>query len=214
MPYLPIRFFKSHAVLTGRATAREVFTSSGTTGSVPSRHFVRDLGWYEEFCQRGFAASYGPIDQYCVLALLPSYLERQGSSLVYMARQFIAHSLDEDSGFYLDEYEALHHLLLKKIKLGQKELVMGVTFGLLDFAERYQLPPNHCIIMETGGMKGRRKEMTRAEVHRVLRAALGVSHIHSEYGMTELLSQAYSRGAGRFSCSPWMRYYLPGQRSL
>lgn len=207
IPFLPISFFKSHKVITGPEEAELVFTSSGT-GGAPSRHYVRDPDLYRKTFNSGFRHFYGPVSEYCVLALLPAYLEREGSSLVYMADQMIRDSSDPDSGFYLHDLDALYRLMLKKINSGVKVVLLGVTFALLDFAERFSLPENDIVIMETGGMKGRRREMVRSEVHEVLTRKLGVKKVHSEYGMTELLSQAYSQVNGRFRTPPWMRIMI------
>ena len=173
-----------------------------------SRHLVSDVRLYEKSCRLGFERLYGNTEDFCVLALLPSYLERSGSSLIYMAQKMIETSNDKDSGFYLDEWEQLREVVMQKIKEGKKTVLLGVSFALLDFAERYQLPDNDMIIMETGGMKGRRREMIREELHQVLMKKLGVNSIHSEYGMTELLSQAYSQRNGRFTTPPWMKVMI------
>ncbi len=205
IPFLPISFFKTHQIKSGSFEANQIFTSSGTTGQLTSRHFVEDVTLYEASCKVGFERVYGAISDYCVLALLPSYLERTGSSLIYMAERMIEQSRDAESGFYLDNLEELYTVLLKKIKAKKKTLLLGVSFALLDFAERFQLPANELIVMETGGMKGRRKEMIRSELHNILAPKFGVKKIHSEYGMTELMSQAYSRASGRFTTPNWMK---------
>lgn len=210
IPFLPIRFFKSHTIKTTAFDSSVVFESSGTTGSINSRHFVKDIELYKESFTKGFELFYGPVKDWCIIGLLPSYLERQNSSLVYMVNELIQKSGHANSGFYLNEFEQLFNLLTELEKRKQKILLMGVTFGLLDFAESYssQINPglfNHTIIMETGGMKGRRREMIRQEVHDNLKNAFHVPLIHSEYGMTELLSQAYSGGNGIFGCPPWMK---------
>ena len=205
IPFLPIQFFKSKTVITGDAKVESVFTSSGTTGSVPSKHYVTDLALYEQSFLHAFERFYGNIESFCVLALLPSYLERSGSSLIYMANRLIEKSKHEASGFYLDNLEALKKQLAQLEAQGTKTLLLGVSFALLDLAESFGQDLKHTIVMETGGMKGRRKEMVRDELHQVLKQGLGVSHIHSEYGMTELLSQAYSKGNGLFHCPPWMK---------
>lgn len=205
IPFLPISFFKNHAVLSSAEPIQVTFTSSGTTGMITSSHGVTDPLWYEESFRRAFQLFYGDIKDYCVLALLPSYLEREGSSLIYMVRDLIEQSQNPDSGFYLynhdDLYAQLQHQQAKK----QPTILFGVTFALLDFAEQYHINFPELIIMETGGMKGRRKEMIREELHTILCNGFGVPAIHSEYGMTELLSQAYSKGQGIFECPPWMR---------
>ncbi len=205
IPYLPISFFKNHEVKSDNAQIQTVFTSSGTTGMITSRHLVTDVSWYEESFRKAFELFYGDIKTYTVLALLPSYLEREGSSLIYMAADLIKGSQNPDSGFYLYNHEELNQQLLKQQQAGKPTLLIGVTFALLDFVETYQLNFPKLIVMETGGMKGRRKEMIREELHSLLCDGFGVKHIHSEYGMTELLSQAYSKGDGIFACPPWMK---------
>ena len=210
IPFLPIRFFKTHPVKTTSFDTATIFESSGTTGSVNSRHFIKDMELYKESFTKGFEFSYGPVEDWCIIGLLPSYLERQNSSLVYMVNELIKQSGNNNSGFYLHEYEQLFNLLKVLEKKKQKTLLIGVTFALLDFAETYSSHFykgffNYTIIMETGGMKGRRKEMIRQEVHDILKTSFDVSLIHSEYGMTELLSQAYSNGNGIFKCPPWMK---------
>lgn len=210
IPFLPIRFFKSHLIKTTAFDTTTIFESSGTTGSINSRHFVKDVELYKESFTKGFELFYGPVKDWCIIGLLPSYLERQNSSLVYMVNKLIELSGHEDSGFYLNEFEQLFNLLQALEKKKQKTLLIGVTFGLLDFAEAYslQIHPglfNHTIVMETGGMKGRRREMIRQEVHDILKKAFHVPVIHSEYGMTELLSQGYSDGNGIFKSPPWMK---------
>ena len=208
IPFLPIRFFKTHAVKTGDFEPEVVFESSGTTGMVNSRHLVKDLSLYKESFTRAFDLFYGPVSDYCILGLLPSYLERGNSSLVLMVDELIRRSGHAQSGFYLDEYAKLAGLLKELEARQQKTLLIGVSFALLDFAEQYRFPLKHTIIMETGGMKGRRKELIRAELHAILQQAFSVNNIHSEYGMTELLSQAYSKGAGIYHCPPWMKVLL------
>lgn len=209
IPFLPISLFKSHEVKTGYFAPAEVFTSSGTTGNSVSRHFIEDVSLYHRACSNAFERAYGPVKDYCVLALLPSYLDRDGSSLIYMAQRMIEKSTDADSGFYLNNFAELFNLLQKKINEGKKTLLLGVSFALLDFVESYQLPANNnLVVMETGGMKGRRKEMIRAELHALLTPGFGVPLIHSEYGMTELMSQAYSKGQGRFHTPPWMQIWV------
>lgn len=205
IPFLPIRFFKSHHVQTTYFTPQLIFESSGTTGAVNSRHFIKDLSVYEESFRKGFELSYGHAADWCIVGLLPSYLERQHSSLVYMMNSLIIQSGHSQSGFYLNEWDKLHMLLCDLEKKKQKTLLVGVTFALLDFAEKFSMNLKHTVIMETGGMKGRRIEMIRPEVHKILKDAFQVPFIHSEYGMTELLSQAYSKGEGVFNCPPWMK---------
>lgn len=205
IPFLPVSFFKTHSVKTGDFVAETVFESSGTTGSINSRHQVKDLLLYKESFTRGFELFYGPVTDWCIIGLLPSYLERENSSLVYMVNELIKLSSHPLSGFYLNEYEKLSAMLEEAEAKQQKTLLIGVTFALLDFAERFPLQLKYTVIMETGGMKGRRKEMIRAEVHDLLKKGFGITAVHSEYGMTELLSQAYSKGEGIFSASPWMK---------
>jgi phenylacetate-coenzyme A ligase PaaK-like adenylate-forming protein len=205
IPFLPIEFFKSHRVVSSASPEQVTFTSSGTTGIVTSRHFVTDVSWYTESFRNAFQLFYGDITNYTVLALLPSYLEREGSSLIYMADDLIKQSNDADSGFFLYNHEELYRQLIKQQLSKKPTLLIGVTFALLDFIEQYQFIFPELIVMETGGMKGRRKEMIREELHDTLCAGFGVDMIHSEYGMTELLSQAYSKGNGIFECPPWMK---------
>ena len=205
IPFLPIQFFKSHAVLSSTQAVKETFTSSGTTGSSVSKHMVTDLSWYTKSYTKGFEHFYGPIEEYTVLGLLPNYLERDGSSLIYMVDDFIKKSNKPASGFYLNNLTELSKTLIALDKKGEKVLLIGVTFALLDLIERQQFKLQNTIIMETGGMKGRRKEIIRNELHEILCAGFGVSKIYSEYGMTELLSQGYSSGDGVFDCPPWMK---------
>ncbi|CAM1360356.1 LuxE/PaaK family acyltransferase [Tenacibaculum xiamenense] len=205
IPFLPIQFFKSREVLSSKDPIQETFSSSGTTGSVTSKHFVTDLSWYEKSYLLGFKHFYGDISDYVVLALLPNYLERKGSSLIYMVDDLIKRSGNPESGFYLNNLSELAKTLIDLEEKGKKILLIGVSFALLDLIEEYQFSLKNTIIMETGGMKGRRKELIRAELHELLKKGFGVSEIHSEYGMTELLSQGYSNGNGIFNCPPWMK---------
>jgi phenylacetate-coenzyme A ligase PaaK-like adenylate-forming protein len=205
IPFLPISFFKSHAVVSNTDEVQVTFTSSGTTGMINSRHMVTDVSWYEESFRRAFQIFYGDIKDYCVLALLPSYLERDGSSLIYMAEDLVKQSGNPDSGFFLYNHDDLHKRLKKQQQAKKPTLLIGVTFALLDFVEQHQIDFPELIVMETGGMKGRRKEMIREELHETLCKGFGVDMTHSEYGMTELLSQAYSKGDGIFNCPPWMK---------
>ena len=205
IPFLPISFFKSHKVLSITDPYETVFTSSGTTGITTSSHYVTDISWYIESFRAAFNLFYGDIKSYTVLALLPSYLEREGSSLIYMAEDMIKQSGNPDSGFFLYNHDELCNKLEEQQKAGKPTLLIGVTFALLDFIEKYTLDFPELIVMETGGMKGRRKEMIREELHEKLCKGFGVDTIHSEYGMTELLSQAYSKGKGIFNCPPWMK---------
>jgi phenylacetate-coenzyme A ligase PaaK-like adenylate-forming protein len=205
IPFMPIQFFKEFQVKTTDFEPEKVFLSSGTTGSIQSKHLVKDLNWYDWSFREAFDYFYGPIEDYVVLALLPSYLERDGSSLIYMADDFIKRSKYKESGFYLNNRKELVENLNELEKSGKKTLLLGVSFALLDLVEEHPFSLKHTIVMETGGMKGRRKEMIREELHQVLASGFGVEHIHSEYGMTELLSQAYSKGKGIFQCPPWMK---------
>lgn len=208
IPFLPIQFFKSHAVVTNNETPQAIFTSSGTTGMTTSQHLVTDVTLYEESYRRGFSQFYGNIENYVVLALLPSYLEREGSSLIYMVEDLIQLSNQPESGFYLNNHEELIEKLIALDSEGQNVILIGVTYALLDLIEKRKFQFQNTIIMETGGMKGKRKEMIREELHEQLCAGFGVSSIHSEYGMTELLSQAYSLGEGIFECPSWMQILI------
>lgn len=208
IPYLPIGFFKTHRVLSSTDPVSCTFKSSGTTGMQQSQHLVTDLSLYERSFQEAFIQFYGPVADYCFLALLPSYQEREGSSLIYMVDALIKGSHHEESGYFLHNHADLYAQLLNLKGRGQKTILIGVTYALLDFLELYQLDYPELVIMETGGMKGKRKEMVREELHGVLKSGFGVPAIHSEYGMTELLSQAYSLGEGIFKCPGWMRVVL------
>lgn len=205
IPFLPIQFFKSHTIVSNSKSAEATFTSSGTTGSIVSKHFVSDLEIYKQSFRRGFKSFYGAIEEYTVLALLPSYLEREGSSLVYMANDMIEQSKQPESGFYLHDLEALKNTLLRLEAKGEKTLLIGVSYALLDLIESHSFNLKHTIVMETGGMKGQRKELVKSELHSILRHGFGIDKIHSEYGMTELLSQAYSKGDGVFEMPSWMK---------
>jgi hypothetical protein len=205
IPFLPVSFFKTHSVRTTAFEPEVVFESSGTTGTGGSRHEVRSLPLYKRSFLDGFEHFYGPVGDWCIIGLLPAYLERSNSSLVVMVDELIRRSGHPESGFYLYEHDKLYDVLRGLEGRGQKTLLIGVTFALLDFAEAYSLPLRHTIVMETGGMKGRRKEITRQELHGFLTERLGLKSIHAEYGMTELLSQAYSAGHGLFEAAPWMK---------
>ena len=205
LPFLPISFFKQHMIKTGDWNSQVVFESSGTTGQIRSRHHMKSLDHYHSVSLAGFRRYYGDPENYDILALLPSYLERDNSSLVEMARHLISLSKSENSGFYLDEYQRLAETLEKSKGGKRKRILLGVSFALWEFTEQYDVEDEDLIIMETGGMKGRRQELTRGELHRILGNGFGVQTIHSEYGMTELTSQAYSHGDGIFSSPPWMR---------
>ena len=208
IPFLPIGFFKTHKVFANNSIPKFIFTSSGTTGMQTSKHYVANIKLYEQSFARAFEQFYGNIKDYCVLALLPSYLERKGSSLIYMAKNLIEQSDHTDSGFYLHNYKQLAKKLDKLNQTKQKTLLLGVTYALLDLAEQYPQKLNNTIIMETGGMKGQRKELVREELHTTLCEAFKVKSIHSEYGMTELLSQAYSKKNGVFETPPWMKIII------
>ncbi|UYQ91292.1 acyl transferase [Chitinophaga horti] len=205
IPFLPIQFFKSHRVVCGQFEPEVVFESSGTTQTINSRHEVKDADIYQRSYLTCFEQFYGPVSDYVVLGLLPSYLERKSSSLVHMVQDMIARSGQPESGFYLYEHDKLKSTLEALEAQGRKVLLIGVTFGLLDFATNYELQLKNTIVMETGGMKGRREEWTREEVHAYLKDRLGVQQVHAEYGMTELLSQAYSLADSRFHTPAWMK---------
>ena len=216
IPFLPVEQFKKNTVKTGQWEAESVFSSSTTTGGTPSLHYVKSVAEYDQVYLAGFKREYGPIENWTVLALLPSYLEREGSSLVHMAEGLIQASESEESGFYLYNHEDLMKVLVRLKTHKCPTLLLGVTFALLDFAEKianddFEIGPElhfpELHIMETGGMKGRRKELIREEAHAILRNSFPVSALDSEYGMTELLSQAYLNGSDFFKCPPWMRVY-------
>lgn len=213
IPFLPISFFKTDEIKTGKFNADIIFKSSGTTQTVNSQHHVKDASIYAKSFTSGFEKMYGDLKGWCILGLLPSYLEKGDSSLVYMVDNFIKQSQHGQSGFYLYDLDKLKETLLSLERADQRTLLIGVTYALLDFAEKF--PPDsyretlkNTIIMETGGMKGRREELTRMEVHERLRKAFGKNEIQSEYGMTELLSQAYAKDKGRFQCPPWMKVLI------
>lgn len=208
IPFLPVDFFKSHKIITGKEKAEKVFLSSGTTGTIQSKHFVSNISVYEKSIRKGFEFFYGDIRNYCILALLPSYLEKKGSSLVYMVNDLIKQSKHKESGFYLNNITELVKKLIKLNSLNQKVILIGVTYALLDIAENHSLNTPNLILIETGGMKGKRKELIREELHNVLCKGFNISSVHSEYGMTELLSQAYSKGKGIFKTPPWMKILI------
>lgn len=205
IPFLPIEFFKSHPIKTTNFKEQATFLSSGTTGQNQSKHFVKDISIYEKSYSQAFKHFYGNIEEYCVLALLPSYMEREGSSLIYMIDDLIKKSKHPKSGFFLKNEAFLIENLQFLTKKKQKTILFGVSFALLDLAEKYKIDLSEVIIMETGGMKGRREELTREELHTIYKKSFNVNHIHSEYGMTELLSQAYSEGEGVFYTPSWMK---------
>ncbi len=207
IPFLPIQFFKSRSIISGNAEPAITFSSSGTTGSITSKHHVTDLSLYEDSFRTAFAKAYGNPSDFVILALLPSYLERSGSSLIYMVDDLIKSSNHPDSGFYLNNLDELANKLVTLDTSEKKVLLIGVSFALLDLVEKHTFNLSNTIIMETGGMKGRRKEIIRPELHKILSTGFGVEKIHSEYGMTELLSQGYSSGDGIFTTPPWMKVY-------
>ena len=208
IPFLPISFFKSHKVVSSEFEPEAIFESSGTTQLVKSKHFVKSVNLYSQSFLLGFEKFYGPITNYCILGLLPSYLEQKNSSLVFMVNELIQKSKHSQSGFYLNEFDLLAKTLIQLEEAMQKTLLIGVTFALLDFAKEYSIPLKHTIVMETGGMKGRQEEITRQEVHHRLKKSFQSETIHIEYGMTELLSQAYSQGNGIFKTPPWIQLFL------
>lgn len=208
IPFLPIRFFKTHRITTTTFKTHTIFESSGTTTTVNSKHYIKDTELYRKSFMLGFEKFYGSVKNKCILGLLPSYLERNNSSLVYMVEELIKESKNDLSGFYLYDYDKMYSTIVHNEILKQDTIVIGVTYALLDFAAQHPLQLRNTIIMETGGMKGRKEEMTRQEVHARLQSSLGLSLIHSEYGMTELLSQAYSKGDGIFHCPAWMKVIL------
>ena len=205
IPFLPIHFFKNHKIIAKGFSEEMIFSSSGTTGSSISKHFVSSLQLYENSFEKAFINQYGKPSDYSILALLPSYLEREGSSLIYMVEHLIEKTKNENSGFYLYETDALIEKLGVLEKNKQKTILIGVSYALLDLIEKKNFHLKNTIVMETGGMKGRRREMIKEELHEILKRGFGVEKIHSEYGMTELLSQAYSVGDGIFECPPWMK---------
>ena len=208
LPFLPVEFFRYHRIITGNLPVQKIFESSGTTGNLTGRHYVCDTGLYTESFTNSFRYFYGNPADYMIAAMLPSYTERDNSSLVYMADHLISMSKSPLSGFYREREGTLINNIMSARKAGIKVLLLGVSFALLDLAEKEPADLTDVIIMETGGMKGRRKELTRTELHGILKKAFNVSSIHSEYGMTELLSQAYSKGDGIFYCPPWMKIIL------
>lgn len=225
IPFLPISLFKTQQIVTGQFEPALIFESSGTTQTNTSSHYVKDVAIYKESFKRAFEHFYGDPKDYCILALLPSYLERSNSSLVFMVEEFIKIGKHPSSGFFLYDHAKLSEILLQQEAKGQKTLLIGVTFALLDFVEKFPMAVKNTIVMETGGMKGRREELTREQIHEILQKAFTVDKIHSEYGMTELLSQAYSFGNGVFNCPPWMKvllreeddpknYSTPGDRGI
>ncbi len=208
IPFLPIRLFKDKKVYGSNKPEELIFTSSSTTGTGVSKHYLADMSLYEQSFRTGFEQFYGNPSRYTILALLPSYLEREGSSLIYMVEDLIRLSGKADSGFYIHNHAELYAKLCELKETREPTLLIGVSFALLDFVEHYPISFPELIVMETGGMKGRRKEIVREELHNILCKGVGVSTIHSEYGMTECLSQAYSFGRGMYRCPPWMKIYI------
>ncbi len=208
IPFLPIEFFKTHKVITGSEQAVKTFYSSGTTGKIRSSHYITDLSFYEKSFLTAFEQQYGKLNNFCILALLPTYLENESSSLVYMVNRLIKESGHPESGFYLHNLEKLAFKLKSLDQAKTKIILIGVSYALFDLAEKFPMNLFNTIIMETGGMKGKRKELTKKELHDFLSSKFGVESIHSEYGMTELLSQAYSRGDGKFYTPPWMKILI------
>lgn len=223
IPFMPISLFKTHKVLANDLTEELVFTSSGTTGMQTSKHYVAYVDWYQQSYRMGFELAFGSPKQYCILALLPSYLERGGSSLVYMVEDLIQSSHHPSSGFYLNQYDQLAQTIIQLEQQKQPTLLIGVSYALLDLIERHQFKLNYTKIIETGGMKGQRKELIKEEFYTNLKEGFGVYTIYSEYGMTELLSQAYSNADGMYNCPPWMQvlirdvndpfHYMPKSKS-
>ena len=207
IPFLPISFFKTEQIICQGRAVEEVFLSSGTSGD-QSKHLVSDISLYRESYLKAFELFYGDITQYCILSLLPNYREREGSSLIYMVDDLISKSKHEQSGFYLNDYESLSMRLQKLEKEGQKTILFGVSYALLDLAEQFPQKLEHTLIIETGGTKGKRKEMLKEELHQNLKAAFSLDVIHSEYGMSELLSQSYSNGEGIFKSPPWKKVLI------
>lgn len=212
IPFLPISFFKTHQVKTTSFVEEKIFSSSGTTGMEHSKHYIKSLDLYQKAFYASFNYFYGDPSSYTFLALLPNYLERNDSSLVYMMEHFIQNSSSKESGFYIYNHQELFNKLLYLRENGRKTILFGVTFALLDFIEKYQIDFPDLIVFETGGMKGRRKELVKEELHLMLKNGFTVSKIHSEYGMCELLSQAYSCGENLFQTPPWMKMVIRDEK--
>jgi len=207
IPFLPIEFFKNQQLICNGQKIEEIFLSSGTTGD-QSRHLVSDLSIYQKSFTKSFELFYGEIMDYCILSLLPNYREREGSSLIYMVDELIRKSEHEKSGFYLNDYDGLSETIAELEKKKQKTILIGVSYALLDLAENFPQILEYTTIIETGGTKGKRKEFLKEELHKILKNSFGLQNIHSEYGMTELLSQSYSRGKGIFKCPPWKKVLI------
>ncbi|MDR2835316.1 MAG: acyltransferase [Bacteroidales bacterium] len=208
IPFFPVDFFKNQKIISNNEKEKIVFSSSSTTSIIPSKHYVTDIEIYENSFISTFKKFYGNPTDYCILGLLPSYIERGDSSLIYMVQKLIKLSSNKDSGFYLNEYENLFQLLKKLEEKSQKYILFGVSYALLNFCEYCNISLKNSIIIETGGMKGKRKEITKSELHKILKTNFGVEQIHSEYGMTELLSQAYSQENEIFHCPPYMKIFV------
>ena len=207
IPFLPIDFFKQEQIICQGKGVEEVFLSSGTTGD-QSRHLVSDLSIYQTSFTKSFELFYGEITDYCILSLLPNYREREGSSLIYMVDELIRKSEHEKSGFYLNDYDGLSEAIAELEKKKQKTILIGVSYALLDLAENFPQILEYTTIIETGGTKGKRKEFLKEELHKILKNSFGLQNIHSEYGMTELLSQSYSKGKGIFKSPPWKKVLI------
>jgi phenylacetate-coenzyme A ligase PaaK-like adenylate-forming protein len=205
---MPVEFFKKNMILSGNRPYETIFYSSGTSGSTSGKHYVSDIELYIKCFTESFSHFYGQPSDYSILALLPGYLERKGSSLVFMVNELMKLSGNQHNGFYLRDFKQLHQKIDNLNQQGQKFLLIGVSYALLDFAREFPIDAGNGIIMETGGMKGTRKELVKEEIHSILKNAFNVDAIHSEYGMTELLSQAYSRGEGIFTPPPWMKILI------
>ncbi len=208
IPFLPVEFFKTHQIVSAPSPYDKVFFSSGTTGMQRSKHYIKNIKLYEHSFLKAFEHFYGPVTSYAILGLLPSYLEQKNSSLIYMVRKLMEYSAHPLNGFFLYNHDELAQRIEKLEKAKQKTILIGVSYALLDFFTAHPLQLQHTIVMETGGMKGRRKEMVREELHQILMKQTGLRKIHSEYGMTELLSQAYSKGEGKFQTPPWMKILI------
>lgn len=211
IPFLPISFFKTHTLKTGNYREAFYFESSGTTASLNSKHYIKHPSIYEISFQKAFEQFFGLPNQYCIIGLLPSYLERKNASLVYMVKELINQSAQQQSGFYLNDFEKLHQTILSNEKNAIKTILIGVSFALMDFAEKYPMALKHCQVIETGGMKGKRKELTREQLHQFLKEKWQLPHIISEYGMTELLSQAYALREGKFYTPSWLKVLVRAQ---
>lgn len=207
IPFLPIEFFTREQIICKGQKIEQIFLSSGTTGG-QSKHLISNLSLYKKSFQKAFELFYGNISNYCILSLLPNYREREGSSLIYMVDELISQSKHEKSGFYLNDYRKLSETITELESKHQKTILIGVSYALLDLAEKFPQKLKNTIIIETGGGKGKRKEILKEELHKILKNAFGLNKIHSEYGMTELLSQSYSKGDGLFYSPPWKKILI------